>query len=871
MNLRPCTICSARDAGRPARVNPRLCAGCQDWDDLLHVNYCRERADGHAPLNPVLFCYKHNPNWPPARKGNYGEFKDLEFFSADHYYAARAEGGDGGGCIMCSAVGDALRRAAEDVIDGRGMRIAVWRPFILDPAKNQWNVRDEQTALEKGMVPWSQKCVLAVVIATAPPAGEEDGAWSYEPGIVEVVLRYEKWCYDLSRVSPWERTTMDISQIKSWLGRCADEHGAECNGSWIPPWTDLPRGFRLIDVRERRVVTPEPGVGYVTLSYVWNAASSSPEKQNLQLYKENLKELEQPGSLSDAILPEVVADAIYLCAELGKPYLWVDRFCIVQDDPDLKAEQINAMGVIYDRALLTFISLGDGPTPGLMGLPCRPRRQTFRNRSWDLLPTMSNPVGEVRLPLIDMAISESKWDSRAWTFQETALSKRHIYFDAGQVYGSCTKERWQERPSDVDEASWRENGPWEMHQLRKSPWDLSPDSFAAYSGVISQYSPRKLTFPKDVLRAFAGISNVLEMTFKRTLIQGHPEEFFTESLRWVPQPGFLTARRDLDTVPTWSWASWDSKATWDTDWTMAPGIYLANLSSGVRASFVNFHVSDPKEGLRPVKERHQSLELYLIEQKRAALKVIKEAAASWWPSSISDDPMTVDVKGLEEMTKYVLNCAHQKSQDNAHPWPPSTARTPRTERLHDLDEDATAFAALRNLEEHTDTRWWPPTTAKDPETSRQLDSLSIEASALAEGIPNSLVFNTSCAYLKVGPFGRMWFRIPPRRHLSGCAIQNRDGIPVGITMAMAPQLTFDMFGEGKEHLVALLGVCSSKRFMQWDKGERSRLPIHHLNELCLIVMIMEEKDGACRRLALGVVYPNEWIKAHPQWRSVVLA
>ncbi|KAI1163515.1 heterokaryon incompatibility protein-domain-containing protein [Nemania serpens] len=865
MNLRPCTICAAKDAGLPARANPRLCADCGDWDDLLHVNYCRERAAAHAPLDPVAFGYKHNPDWPPGRKGNYGALKDLAFFAAEHF-AARGEE-----CIVCSAVGEALRRASEDEDGGREMRIAVWRPFILDPAKNQWNVRDEQAAAEKGMVPWTQKCVLAVCIATAPAGEEGEGEWSYEPGVVELVLRYERWCYDLSAVSPWERKTMDTSQITNWLRRCAHEHGGECEVSWIPSSTSQPRGFRLIDVRERRVVTPEAGLRYVALSYVWNAASSSPEKQKLQLYTENLKELERPNSLSDSILPEVVADAIYLCLEIGERYLWVDRFCIVQDDLDLKAEQINAMGVIYDRAFLTFIALGDGPTPGLVGLPCRPRQQTFHNRSWDLLPTMSNPVGEARLPLIDMAISESQWNSRAWTFQETALSKRHIYFDAGQVYGTCAKERWQERPKDEDEAKWRENGSWEMQKPRKSPWDLSLDSFAAYSGVISQFSPRKLTFPEDVLRAFAGISNVLEMKLKRPLPLGHPEEFFTESLRWVPQPGFMTVRRDLNTVPTWSWASWDSMATWTTDWTMAPGIYLGGGVSELKASFVNFYVSDPTEGLRPIKERHQSLELYLAEQKRAALKVIKEAAASWWPSSISDDPMTVEVRELDELTKHVWDWAHQKAQGSAHPWPPSTAGTPQTERLHDLDEDATAFAALRNLEEHTNTRWWPPTTAKDPETSRQLDSLSKEASALAEGIPNSLVFNTTCVYLKVRPFGRMWFKVPPRRQLSGCVIQNRDGLPVGITMAMAPQLTFDMFGEMREHLVALLGVCSSKRFMQWDKGERSRLPIHRVNELCLLVMIIEEKDGVCRRLAVGVVYSDEWIKVQPQWRSLVLA
>lgn len=771
---------------------------------------------------------------------------------------------------MCATVGDALEKAARENGSGRQTKMAVWRPFIFDPGRNQWNVRDEQTAAEKGMVPWLQKCVLAVCIATAP-VGEED-AWSYQPGILEFILRYEKWCYELSEILPWERKCMDTSQITRWLNRCVTEHGEQCSKSWVDPSINMPRGFRLIDVHERRVVLPQAPFEYVALSYVWSTASSSPEKQKLQLYSGNLKELEEVNSLGDSILPEVVADAVHLCAEIGHRYLWVDRFCIVQDDLDLKAEQIDAMGVIYDRAFLTFVALGDDPTPGLTGLACRPRQLGFHNRSWDLLPTMSNPVGEARIPLMDMALSESQWNDRAWTFQERALSKRRIYFDSGHVYGHCYKEKWQEKPHEVDEVEWRKSAPWEMNEAYERSWDFDVDSFETYSAVINQFSPRKLTFQADVLRAFAGISNVLVTKLKRPILLGHPEEFFSESLRWVPEPGFMSTRRILDDVPSWSWASWDGRANWKPRWTIAPGIFLAADVTAMKASFVKFYISDPKEGLRPVKERHQSLESYLAEQKRVALKVIKEAATSWWPSSISDDPSTVGDEEANELARRVWDYAQHKAQDtDSQPWPPSTVNIPRSERLHDLSEEKTAFAALRNLEVHIETTWWPPTITKNPEASRQLGELSEAACALAEGRPNSLVFNTTCANLRVGPFGRAWFVIPPRRNLSGCAILTPENIPVGITMAMAPQMTFDLFRGKNECLVALLGVCSAKRWMQWDKGERSRLPTHFLYEPCLAVMILEEKDGVCNRLAVGVVYADEWVKLQPQWRTLVVA
>ncbi|KAI3327017.1 heterokaryon incompatibility protein-domain-containing protein [Xylariaceae sp. AK1471] len=869
MNIRQCTICETKAAGRPPRVNPRLCSDCQDWDDILHVTLCREKTQSHVPLDPVLFSYKHNPSWPsksPNSAAGYSEPKELKFYSSD-YFAARRDY-----CMMCLELGDALQRASSES-EGHETKLAVWRPFIFDPSRNQWNVRDEQTAAEKGMVPWLQKCVLAICIATVPV---DEGSWSYQSQILELGFRYEKWCYDLSGIVPWDRKVMEMSQIMKWLDRCIHEHGEACNSSWIPSSIELPQSFRLIDVRERRVVLPRSKVEYVALSYVWNSASASPEKQKLQLQSENLYDLEQPDSLNDAVLPEAVADAIHLCIEIGQKYLWVDRFCIVQDDLDLKTEQIDAMGVIYDRAFLTIVALGDGPIPGLPGLSCRPRQRSLQNWSWDLLAPMLNSVGEARIPFIDMALSKSRWNDRAWTFQERLFSKRRIYFDAGHVYGNCSKERWQEKPEDEDETEWAMTISGQPQGMLYRPSELSPDSFTAYSGIISQYTPRKLTFPEDILRAFAGVGNVLEMKLNRPNLLGHPEEFFTESLRWVPRPGFMGTRRLLDSIPSWSWASWDGSATWNEDWTVVPGSFLGSHVSEVKASFVNFYVSDPEEGMRRVKERHQPLELYLVEQKRAALKVIKEAATSWWPPSRSDDPMIVKVEELDELTKQVWDWAHHKAQgkDAAHPWPPSTARTPRTEKLHDLTEDSTAFAALRNLEEHTDTRWWPTTTAKDSETGRQLEIVTRKVWTLAEERPNTIVFNTACAYLTMVPFVRSWYIIPPGRHLSGCAIINQEGIPIGITMAMAPKLALDMFHKGRDYLVALIGVCSSKRNMQWDNGERSRLPIHTLNELCLLVMIMEEKHGyggVYRRLAVGVVYSDEWMKLQPQWKTVALA
>ncbi|KAF2634122.1 heterokaryon incompatibility, partial [Massarina eburnea CBS 473.64] len=54
-------------------------------------------------------------------------------------------------------------------------------------------------------------------------------------------------------------------------------------------------------------------------------------------------------------IPKVVEDAIYICAVLSIPYLWVDKYCIDQHNPQRKAAEINAMGQIYRQAQITLI------------------------------------------------------------------------------------------------------------------------------------------------------------------------------------------------------------------------------------------------------------------------------------------------------------------------------------------------------------------------------------------------------------------------------------------------------------------------------------------------------------------------------------
>ncbi|KAK4031316.1 hypothetical protein C8A01DRAFT_42220, partial [Parachaetomium inaequale] len=69
--------------------------------------------------------------------------------------------------------------------------------------------------------------------------------------------------------------------------------------------------------------------------------------------------------------------------KLGLKYLWVDRYCIPQNDPVARKAQIQQMGEIYSRSALTIIAAaGSSPEHGLPGEGLlSPRRLLFTDHA----------------------------------------------------------------------------------------------------------------------------------------------------------------------------------------------------------------------------------------------------------------------------------------------------------------------------------------------------------------------------------------------------------------------------------------------------------------------------------------------------------
>ena len=106
-------------------------------------------------------------------------------------------------------------------------------------------------------------------------------------------------------------------------------------------------------------------ITYTALSYVWGAP------QSCQNVKGVPKDLYNPGSISadDEAIPRTIQDAILLTASLGEKYLWVDPWCICQDETEKKTKQIMNMGNIYSQALFTIVAAsGTHANAGLSGV-----------------------------------------------------------------------------------------------------------------------------------------------------------------------------------------------------------------------------------------------------------------------------------------------------------------------------------------------------------------------------------------------------------------------------------------------------------------------------------------------------------------------
>ena len=360
----------------------------------------------------------------------------------------------------------------------------------------------------------------------------------------------------------------DRRVARQWLNFCA-RHQKLCN-----PKAPNVTGMKVIDCdsKDRIIRAHNPIDKYVALSYVWGSAAPSTTlatpstgSEALQIEQRRGDKVEDPQlvraisqyikkstpiretktsvshqssatevrmdenpkllSKSESILrlpktiPLTIQDAMKVTKDLGYRFLWVDRYCIDQSSEFEKQQQCSRMGDIYAGSQVTLFALGPDSEYGLPGVSSRLRnwqRQITTVGKYRFISTMSDP---------HISISQSKWSTRGWTYQEGLFSSRRLFFTDHQAYFECNAMNCVETfksnlkilhiQSGQRFRAYHRAGKFVCGNSNKYSHLNIKGNTANHRKIdtirrcqyhIQEYTKRELTNKDDILNAFAGIA-----------------------------------------------------------------------------------------------------------------------------------------------------------------------------------------------------------------------------------------------------------------------------------------------------------------------------------------------------------------------------
>jgi hypothetical protein len=432
------------------------------------------------------------------------------------------------------------------------------------------------------------------------------------------------------------------ARIKSWLDLCKGQHRGPCNHEdfhALSRFDDMVSHsyFGVVDVHNMQLVAlPSARLAkkrysrylpYAALSYVWGDTST------YRTRLENIPLLRTHGGIEKVLnqLPTVIKDAIDLTRRLGLQYIWIDALCIVQDSP--QSWKLNAynMDIIYGSADLTICAAdGQDASAGLRAM--RMNDHNGHQQMADCAPGVRLVVS--RPP--EMYIKASKWNTRAWTFQERLLSTRCLIFTAGRVYFQCRSTGMSEDIyADREGAGWSldfVDAPMQMFR------QLPQRAFWVYTKIVTLYTHRELSKSEDILAASSGIRNLMKDVMNAPFVFGLPSSHFDLAILWqhimpvqrrnVAQTQSERHEKPVD-FPSWCWSGWQGAATaYSNDMV---GDCLDNVNEWLdKHTWIKWHIRDGRGDLRPLWDA----EHWQVDQSEDERWKGYRAERSAWPVSM---------------------------------------------------------------------------------------------------------------------------------------------------------------------------------------------------------------------------------------------
>ncbi|KAH7137512.1 heterokaryon incompatibility protein-domain-containing protein [Dactylonectria estremocensis] len=411
---------------------------------------------------------------------------------------------------------------------------------------------------------------------------------------------------ELGTLNPYPRSTdldASIDFIGEQLEKCLTQHKT-CRRRHESPLPTRVLSIGSSDSDVRLVELKNVRARYVTLSHCWG------DKQPARTTGSNLADMKK--SINFTALPIVFQQAISVVRMLKIDYIWIDSLCIIQDSQsDWELESVQ-MCDYYENSFLTISTAASSdPTIPFLG----PRDETWWPVKLELVtPRAREYVYAQRLA--KTSEEEGKLFTRAWAWQEAAISTRTIYFTPSELIWECLKQvspqryipdlaasdrlgfskvlsslRFNMLPSNFDPAVYPE-----AHNLLDNDSDTSsssdisisapsprfvsevsrPCSSGSSSGssssdtdmmnyiwdmwddLVAYYSRRQLTFATDKLPALSGVASRVHKVTQSRYLAGMWEENLALNLCWTRVD---IGAQDLMSLPmayvapSWSWAS----------------------------------------------------------------------------------------------------------------------------------------------------------------------------------------------------------------------------------------------------------------------------------------------------------------------------
>lgn len=271
--------------------------------------------------------------------------------------------------------------------------------------------------------------------------------------------------------------------IQSWLSDCEAMHIDHCMDQDPRP---LASSIKVIDCRTGNTGRWDGRDKYLALSYVWGRP-------------------DQTGN-NDGSYPKLISDAIIFTLAVGIKYLWVDKYCIDQNDPDDVSRQIAQMDRVYESATATLIAAScSSSSEGLPGVSTALRETQPWSISSDGTLLVSSMASTMRI------FADSHWSTRGWTYQEALVSRRCFVFTKQQVHFICktmsTCESANHSLALMRERRYIRNTGTGLGADLFQPGSLEPEEGTSFRAHLSAFTARNLTSEEDILNAFRGILN----------------------------------------------------------------------------------------------------------------------------------------------------------------------------------------------------------------------------------------------------------------------------------------------------------------------------------------------------------------------------